>query len=64
MLRTSHMLLCSQVKIGLTSAAVVASAGSTAFLSTNLACFAHVLAYGLFLGSNVWVSVAGLIMFK
>ena len=53
-----------QVKIGATAAAVLATAGATAAAPANLAMFAHQLAYGLWFGGNILVSVNGVIMFK
>ena len=53
-----------QVRIGASTAAVIATAGTTAFLPTNVAGFAHLLAFSFWLGSSIWVNVAGLIMFK
>ena len=53
-----------QVRIGASTVAVIATAGTTAFLPTNVAGFAHLLAFSFWLGSSIWVNVAGLIMFK
>ncbi len=46
-------------------AVVCAVAGSTAVLPKNVTAFAHVAAFGVWLGTNVWNSYfVGLTMFK
>ena len=47
-----------QVKIGAASAAVLATAGASALAPVNLSAFAHQLAYGLWFGSNILVTVS------
>ena len=52
------------MRLGLSAAAVLATAGTTAVLPTNLASFAHLLAFGFWFGSSIWVNIAGFVMFK
>ena len=58
--------LCSQVRLIAVSAAVLAAARfSPAYLSSKALGFVHLLAFGTFLGTNIWTTfVAGLTMFK
>ncbi len=42
------------------SAALVVAARSTEFLPVNVAVFIHLMAWGLWLGSNIWTTfIAG-----
>lgn len=43
---------------------MLATAGASALVPQNLAAFAHVLAYGLWFGGNISVTVNGVLMFK
>ncbi len=53
------------MRLGLLTAAVALAARTTEFVPVNVAAFIHVIAWGLWLGSNVWTTfVAGITMFK
>ena len=58
--------LCLQARLIAVSAAVLAAARfSPAYLSSKALGFVHLLAFGTFLGTNIWTTfVAGLTMFK
>ena len=46
-------------------AAVIIAARSTEFVPVKVAALVHVLAWGLWLGSNIWTTFAvGITMFK
>ncbi|KAK9904742.1 hypothetical protein WJX75_001688 [Coccomyxa subellipsoidea] len=53
------------VRLAWVSAALIVAARSTEFLPVNAAAFIHVMAWGLWLGSNIWTTfIAGITMFK
>ncbi|EIE18790.1 hypothetical protein COCSUDRAFT_60092 [Coccomyxa subellipsoidea C-169] len=53
------------VRLAWVSAALVVAARSTEFLPVNVAVFIHLMAWGLWLGSNIWTTfIAGITMFK
>ncbi len=62
----SHRKLAHvQVRLAWVSAALIVAARSTEFLPVKAAGFIHVLAWGVWLGSNVWTTfIAGITMFK
>ncbi|CAL5220682.1 g2731 [Coccomyxa viridis] len=53
------------VRLAWVSAAVIIAARSTEFVPVKVAALVHVLAWGLWLGSNIWTTFAvGITMFK
>ncbi|BDA49679.1 probable transmembrane protein 205 at C-terminar half [Coccomyxa sp. Obi] len=53
------------VRLAWVSAALIVAARSTEFLPVKAAGFIHLLAWGVWLGSNVWTTfIAGITMFK
>ena len=54
----------AQVKVAAIIAGIALLSSSSTFLPAQVGKFAHLVAFGLWLGTNVWVSVGGVIMFK
>ena len=59
------MLAYLQVRLAWVSAAVIVAARSTEYVPVKVAALVHLLAWGLWMGSNIWTTFAvGITMFK